>query len=112
MIQTTYRKLSSTLLRAPYEFAGAHRPHTMNIFRFLGDLSHLASIFILLHKIQTSRSCRGISFKTQVLYLVVFLTRYVDLLTGPYVSVYNTLMKLFFIGSTVYTLYLMRVRFR
>ena len=84
----------------------------MNIFRFLGDLSHLASIFILLHKIQTSRSCRGISFKTQVLYLVVFLTRYVDLLTGPYVSFYNTIMKLFFIGSTVYTLYLMRVRFR
>lgn len=84
----------------------------MNIFRFLGDLSHLASIFILLHKIQQSRSCRGISFKTQGLYLVVFLTRYVDLLTGPYVSVYNTLMKLFFIGSTGYTLYLMRVRYR
>lgn len=84
----------------------------MNIFRFLGDLSHLASILILLHKIITSRSCRGISFKSQVLYLVVFLTRYVDLLTGPYVSLYNTVMKLFFIGSTAYTLYLMRVRFR
>jgi ER lumen protein retaining receptor len=84
----------------------------MNIFRFLGDLSHLASIFILLQKIQTSRSCRGISFKTQALYLAVFLTRYVDLLTGPYVSFYNTVMKLFFIGSTAYTLYLMRVRFR
>jgi hypothetical protein len=26
---------------------------------FLADLSHLASILILLHKIQTSRSCRG-----------------------------------------------------
>jgi ER lumen protein retaining receptor len=84
----------------------------MNIFRFLGDLSHLASIIILLHKIQQSRSCRGISFKTQFLYLIVFLTRYVDLLTGPFASVYNTLMKLFFIGSTAYTLYLMRVRYR
>ena len=84
----------------------------MNIFRFLGDLSHLVSIFILIHKIQTSRSCRGISFKTQLLYLIVFLTRYVDLLTGPYMSVYNTIMKVFFIGSTGYTLYLMRVRFR
>lgn len=31
----------------------------MNIFRLLGDLSHLASILILLHKIVTSRSCRG-----------------------------------------------------
>ena len=84
----------------------------MNIFRFLGDLSHLASIFILLHKIQQSRSCRGISLKTQGLYLVVFVTRYVDLITGPFQSFYNTLMKLFFIGSTAYTLYLMRVVFR
>ncbi|WWD17090.1 hypothetical protein CI109_101527 [Kwoniella shandongensis] len=83
----------------------------MNIFRFLGDLSHLASIFILLHKIQTTRSCRGISFKSQFLYLIVFLTRYVDLFTS-YVSLYNTLMKLFFIGATAYTLYLMRVKYR
>lgn len=31
-----------------------------DIFRILlGDLSHLASILILLHKIQTTRSCRG-----------------------------------------------------
>jgi ER lumen protein retaining receptor len=31
----------------------------MNIFRFFGDLAHLASIGILLHKITISRSCRG-----------------------------------------------------
>ncbi|KAL5521371.1 KDELR1 [Sanghuangporus baumii] len=84
----------------------------MNIFRFLGDISHLASIGILLHKIQTSRSCRGISFKTQALYVVVFVTRYLDLFFGEYVSLYNTLMKLFFIGSSCYILYLMKFRFR
>lgn len=50
----------------------------MNIFRLLGDLSHLASIFILVHKIQKSRSVRGISFKTQLIYLIVFLTRSVS----------------------------------
>ncbi|GAA5828485.1 hypothetical protein JCM5353_002692 [Sporobolomyces roseus] len=83
----------------------------MNIFRLLGDLSHLASIFILVHKIQKSRSVRGISFKTQLLYLVVFVTRYLDLLTS-YVSAYNTLMKLFFIGSAGYVVFLMRVKFR
>lgn len=59
----------------------------MNFFRLIGDLSHLASIFILIQKIVKSRSARGISFKTQVLYVVVFLTRYVDLITGPYISV-------------------------
>lgn len=89
-----------------------HARPAMNIFRFLGDLSHLASILILLHKIQTTRSCRGISFKSQLLYLIVFLTRYVDLFTRPLVSVYNTVMKLFFIASTAYTLYLMKFKYR
>lgn len=74
-------------------------------------MSHLASIFILLHKMQTSRSCRGISFKSQALYLTVFVTRYLDLFTS-YVSIYNTTMKLFFIGSSAYVLYLMKYKYR
>ncbi|OAX42809.1 ER lumen protein retaining receptor [Rhizopogon vinicolor AM-OR11-026] len=83
----------------------------MNIFRLLGDLAHLASIFILIHKIQKTRSCRGISFKTQALYALVFVTRYVDLLY-QWISLYNFVMKLFFIGSSCYILYLMKFRYR
>ncbi|KAI0279077.1 ER lumen protein retaining receptor [Russula aff. rugulosa BPL654] len=83
----------------------------MNIFRLFGDISHLASIFILLHKIQTTRSCRGISFKTQALYVTVFVSRYLDVFF-TWVSLYNFIMKLFFISSSVYILYLMKVRFR
>ncbi|KAI0295296.1 ER lumen protein retaining receptor [Russula brevipes] len=83
----------------------------MNLFRLLGDLSHLASIIVLLHKIQTSRSCRGISFKTQALYVTVFVSRYLDLVQ-KWVSLYNFVMKIFFIGSSVYILYLMKVRYR
>ncbi|SPO30896.1 probable ERD2 - ER lumen protein-retaining receptor [Ustilago trichophora] len=82
----------------------------MNIFRLAGDFAHLASIFILLHKIQLSKSCRGISFKTQLLYTVVFVTRYLDLFHEN--SLYRFIMKLFFIGSSVYVLYLMKVKFR
>ncbi|KAF7233125.1 hypothetical protein EG68_12485 [Paragonimus skrjabini miyazakii] len=37
----------------------------MNIFRLAGDLSHLAAILILLLKIYSSRSCKGLSGKTQ-----------------------------------------------
>ena len=77
--------------------ARRHLATTMNLFRLLGDLSHLASIFILIHKILTSRSCRGISFKTQLMYTIVFVTRYLDLLHPP--SAYLILMKLFFISS-------------
>ncbi|CCV00618.1 unnamed protein product [Malassezia sympodialis ATCC 42132] len=82
----------------------------MNIFRLLGDLSHLSSILILLHKIITSRSCRGISFKTQMLYFIVFLTRYIYLFQP--LSAYLILMKIFFIGSTGYILYLIKVEYK
>lgn len=83
----------------------------MNLFRLFGDLSHLASIFILLHKIQTTRSCRGISFKTQALYVTVFVTRYLDLF-WEWVSLYNFVMKIFFISSSCYILYLMKYKYR
>lgn len=48
----------------------------MNIFRAAGDVSHLASIFILIHQINLTKSIQGISFKTQALYAVVFVSRY------------------------------------
>ncbi|KAI0338378.1 ER lumen protein retaining receptor [Trametopsis cervina] len=83
----------------------------MNLFRLFGDLSHLASILILVHKIHTTRSCRGISFKTQALYVAVFVTRYLDLFYD-WVSLYNFVMKVFFISSSCYILYLMRAKFR
>ncbi|EEB96742.1 hypothetical protein MPER_04073, partial [Moniliophthora perniciosa FA553] len=51
-----------------------------------------------------------ISFKTQALYVAVFVARYPDLLYR-YVSLYNSLMKVFFVGSSCYILYLMKGRF-
>lgn len=108
----------------------------MNVFRLIADLMHLASIFILLHKIKTSRSCvgkgvflflllpahatmnwnldhlgLGISFKSQLLYSVVFLTRYLDLF-GVWHSLYNSCMKIFFIATSLYIVYLMQVKFK
>lgn len=72
----------------------------MNIFRLLGDISHLASICILIRTIVKDRTIEGISFKTQSLYVLVFLTRYLDIL--QFVSLYNTLMKVFFVCTSVY----------
>ncbi|TFL07369.1 ER lumen protein retaining receptor-domain-containing protein [Pterulicium gracile] len=83
----------------------------MNLFRFLGDTAHLASILVLIHKMHTTKSCRGISFKTQALYVAVFVTRYLDLFYR-WVSLYNFFMKLFFIGSSCYILFLMKTKFR
>lgn len=41
----------------------------MNIFRFLGDMSHILSFALLLHKIVRSKSAVGISLRTQELFL-------------------------------------------
>lgn len=83
----------------------------MNIFRLIGDLSHLSAIWLLLWKIWKTRSCAGISGKSQVLFAVVFLTRYLDLFTS-FISLYNTCMKIIFITSTVGTCYLIFVKFK
>ncbi|KAL6189119.1 hypothetical protein ACLB2K_040509 [Fragaria x ananassa] len=81
----------------------------MNAFRLASDITHLISILVLLLKIYATRSCSGkkklltasfyrlafrfsgadpvrfftagISLKTQELYVVVFLARYLDLFT-------------------------------
>lgn len=82
-----------------------------NIFRMSGDISHLASIIILIHQINLTRSIQGISFKTQLLYTIVFVTRYLDLFFR-WVSFYNFIMKIFFIGSSLYILHLMHRKFR
>lgn len=98
----------------PTHQANTHNPNThpvMNIFRFFGDLSHLASIFILLYAIEQNRSINGLSLKTQVLYVIVYLTRYLDLFTKFY-SLYNTVLKIFFIGSSVYTVYVMVYKYQ
>ncbi|KAF9409799.1 endoplasmic reticulum retention protein [Entomortierella beljakovae] len=83
----------------------------MNLFRLVADLMHLASIFILLLKMQKTRSVAGISFKSQALYATVFLARYTDLFTDFY-SLYNTCMKLFFIASSLYVVFLMKIKFK
>eukprot|EP00640_Fibrocapsa_japonica_P004107 CAMPEP_0113943082 /NCGR_PEP_ID=MMETSP1339-20121228/19169_1 /TAXON_ID=94617 /ORGANISM="Fibrocapsa japonica" /LENGTH=218 /DNA_ID=CAMNT_0000947847 /DNA_START=118 /DNA_END=774 /DNA_ORIENTATION=- /assembly_acc=CAM_ASM_000762 len=80
----------------------------MNLFRLAGDLSHAASIIILLQRLRTSKSALGISLKTQELFLIVFLCRYLDLFT-TFISLYNSVMKVLYISSTSYIIYMMRM---
>ncbi|GAA0162888.1 hypothetical protein Leryth_010355 [Lithospermum erythrorhizon] len=79
----------------------------MNIFRLAGDMTHLISILVLLLKIYATKSCSGISLKTQILYATVFLARYLDLFTD-FVSVYNSVMKVVFIVSSLAIVWCMR----
>ena len=104
----------------------------MNIFRLVGDISHLLAIIILLRKIWTSRSCAGesrlvifiiiplfriihfligVSLKSQILFLLVFTTRYLDLVTS-FVSVYNSSMKVIYLLASGATCFLIYFKFR
>ncbi|RZC64923.1 hypothetical protein C5167_008613 [Papaver somniferum] len=80
----------------------------MNVFRFAGDMTHLISVLVLLLKIYATKSCSGISLKTEELYALVFLARYLDLFTD-FISVYNTVMKIVFIMSSLAIVWCMRM---
>ncbi|RLM64521.1 ER lumen protein-retaining receptor [Panicum miliaceum] len=79
----------------------------MNAFRLAGDMTHLISVLVLLLKIHTIKSCAGVSLKTQELYALVFSTRYLDIFTD-FISLYNTVMKLIFLGSSFSIVWYMR----
>jgi hypothetical protein len=80
----------------------------LNIFRILGDLAHISSKCILIWAIHRNKSAEGVSLLTQMLYAVVFVTRYLDLTrANGWSSVYNVFFKLFYIISSFYIIYIM-----
>lgn len=59
----------------------------------------------------TRRSCNGVSLKTQLLYLVVFLARYIN--TGLFSPpVYNIIFKFFYIFSQIFICVLMLTKLK
>ncbi|CAA90056.2 ER lumen protein-retaining receptor erd-2.1 [Caenorhabditis elegans] len=83
----------------------------MNLFRFTADVAHAIAIVVLLLKIWKSRSCEGISGRSQLLFALVFVTRYLDLFTN-FFSFYNTAMKIFYLVASFGTVYLMWAKFK
>ncbi|KAK6335814.1 hypothetical protein TWF730_003191 [Orbilia blumenaviensis] len=78
----------------------------LNAFRMIGDLSHLLSKLILIWAICSNRSAEGVSLITQALYLLVFLSRYVDIFWVSF-GWWNTTLKIFYITSSSGILFLM-----
>lgn len=79
----------------------------MNLFRLAGDMCHVMSILVLVLRLRVSKNAIGVSIKTQELYLIVFVTRYLDLFT-TYYSLYNSLMKILYISATAYIIYMVK----
>ena len=83
----------------------------MNIFRLVGDLTHLAAIMMLPFNIWREKTVEGLSGKSQMMYMLIFATRYEDLFID-FVSYYNTIMKIIYLSLSAITCYLIYVRYR
>lgn len=89
----------------------------MHFFRFLGDFLMVSSRAVIIKKVSKTESVSGISLRTHFIYLVAYVFRYLDMfstqitITKP-LSVYNSIMKIFFISFQVYTIYLIAFKYR
>mmetsp|Transcript_3800 Transcript_3800/g.5859 ORF Transcript_3800/g.5859 Transcript_3800/m.5859 type:complete len:286 (-) Transcript_3800:170-1027(-) len=53
--------------------------YSWNVFRYLGDYLHLGGVVVLLLTMAKNQSCAGLSMRSQILYFIIFVTRYLDL---------------------------------
>lgn len=76
------------------------------MFRFTGDFLSVSGKVALARKIKNTSSLSGVSLKTQILYLVVYCARYIDLfiIGGKWgrMRIYNQIMKIVYISFQVY----------
>mmetsp|Transcript_71164 Transcript_71164/g.212238 ORF Transcript_71164/g.212238 Transcript_71164/m.212238 type:complete len:290 (+) Transcript_71164:73-942(+) len=79
--------------------------YSWNIFRYVGDYLHLCGIIVLLVTIAKNKSVAGISRSTQLLYFLVFITRYLDLFDHSQTA-YLVFFKLTYIGTSIIVLLL------
>eukprot|EP01062_Namystynia_karyoxenos_P039055 TRINITY_DN283_c0_g2_i1.p1 TRINITY_DN283_c0_g2~~TRINITY_DN283_c0_g2_i1.p1 ORF type:complete len:246 (+),score=81.38 TRINITY_DN283_c0_g2_i1:54-740(+) len=84
---------------------------TTNVFRLTGDILHLVSVIIVLAKMLKHRTAHGLSLKSQFAYAVVFSARYLpSFIYMENTTLYLIAMKLFFLLSSWYIVFLMRFR--
>ena len=76
--------------------------------RYCADLLHLTAIYLLIYRINSTKSCRGLSYRTQEIYLVVFLSRYGFSFFSNFHNYYATILKILFIAGTILTLYIVK----
>ncbi|XP_051912297.1 ER lumen protein-retaining receptor-like [Hippocampus zosterae] len=85
----------------------------MDIFQLIADFLHLLAMVQLLLVIRTTRVTTGLSAKTQLLFLSVFVIRYFGFLfDSPFtgIHIYFSIMKILFLGMTGMTFYLIRFK--
>ncbi|KAI2502707.1 ER lumen protein retaining receptor [Fragilaria crotonensis] len=74
---------------------------TFTAFRVSGDLLRVVAVCMILYRLFVKKNAQGISLKTQKALLFVSVTRYLDLFT-TFHSTFNTMMKIFYITSSLF----------
>ena len=78
--------------------------YSWNIFRYIGDYLHLFGVFVLLATLAKKRGTTGISRSTQIMYFLVIVTRYLDLLDHNQTA-YVVFFKVTYIFTSVIVLF-------
>ena len=50
--------------------------YSWNVFRYIGDYMHACAVLLVIATLAINKHCRGLSFKTQLFYLVIFICKY------------------------------------
>ncbi len=82
----------------------------LETFRYSGDILHISSMLLLIRQMTLKRSCVGVSYHTQEIFMTVFICRYSDLWFMGIRSYYLFAMKMVFISLTILTMYFIRYR--
>lgn len=89
----------------------AYKLIIMDVFQLIGDFLHLIAMLMLLLKILANKNVIGLSYRTQELFMVVFVTRYSDMiLENHWGTLYFNAMRVLFLLITGYTIYVMRFK--
>lgn len=78
--------------------------YSWNMFRYVGDYLHLFGILVLLATFAKNKGTTGISRSTQIMYFLVFITRYLDLLDHNQAA-YLVFFKVTYIFTSVISLF-------
>jgi ER lumen protein retaining receptor len=96
--------LSTPVPFAEIQDAKAAVSYSWNMFRYVGDYLHLFGILVLLATFAKNKGTTGISRSTQIMYFLVFITRYLDLLDHNQAA-YLVFFKVTYIFTSVIALF-------
>jgi len=72
----------------------------VSVFRNIGDFLNVCSHIFLMLRLLTAKNAQAVSLKTLDIYLLVYVTRYLDIFSYHF-STYNTSMKIFYISTSL-----------